>query len=230
MTPLKLRSACVASVAFLSLSLTTDTSAATAPDSLQLEIDKVLANTEGGVQISRNEIAWNGGEAIMAFPLPGETHAPPSSPAAQKLQAKVAGVPFNQKAIPAEIEGAAASEPVPSDETEPTVTPLASDACPTEVFGNDWYCFYQYKNYGGRRLQWNASHKWPNPVYFSAYDFVNRTSSWSNKGGKTIYVAGRIHAGSDMSCYNTLWEEPGHSRAASLSSALDNKADCFWTS
>ncbi|WP_424922053.1 peptidase inhibitor family I36 protein [Streptomyces sp. wa53] len=192
-----------------------------APDVLQQEIDEVLATTEGGVQISRNEIAWNGGEAILVFPLPGESAAPVSSASAQKLQAKVAGLPLST------TEG----EPAGVD-PESGVSIAASDSCPTETFGNDWYCFYQYTNYGGRRLQWNNSHTFA--VYFSDYGFENKTSSWSNKGGKTITVANRSKTGDDLSCREgngiALWRELPHSCASSVSASLDNKADCFWTS
>ncbi|MFF3256407.1 hypothetical protein ACFYWP_36740 [Actinacidiphila glaucinigra] len=211
--------------------LTLNGASADEPDALQQEINDVLAKTQGGVQISRNEIAWNDGKVIMAFPLPGETQAPTSSPAAQKLQAQSAGLSDEQvKTRIAEEKTAAAlgfaDEPLPSDEpTGGTVSPLATDTCPTEVFGNDWYCFYQFKNFGGRRLQWNAFHH--DRIFFSKYDFVNRTSSWSNKGGMEIWVMGRIYSGDDDSCEDVLWTEDAHTRSASA--YPDNTADCFFT-
>jgi hypothetical protein len=223
--------------------LSINVSAAEGPDTLQQQIDQVLARTEGGVQISRYEIAWNGGEAVMAFPLPGEVYAPPSSPAAVKLEARFAGLSPADTATavakataqadedPGDLSGTPAPEDVPADEAEPDVTPLASPDCPTEAIGNDWYCFYQYKEYAGRRLAWNAAHT--DYMYFSAYDFVNRTSSWSNKGGKTIYVRGRTVTGDDGSCNQYAhngWNEPDHTNSSALSSSLDNTADCFWTS
>ncbi|MFB7419406.1 hypothetical protein ACFC1L_32920 [Streptomyces sp. NPDC056210] len=218
------------------LGLSTNVSAADAPDALQQQIDKVLAATEGGVQISRYEIAWNNGEAVMAFPLPGETYAPPASPAAVKLEAEFAGVPTAKTAAAVaeaseELPGTPAPEDVPADEAEPGGTVEAGPDCPTEAIGNDWYCFYQYKSYAGRRLAWNAAHT--SYMYFSAYDFVNRTSSWSNKGGKTIYVRGRTESGNDGSCNqysNNGWNEANHTDSSALSSGLDNTADCFWTS
>lgn len=185
-------------------------SAAETPDELQLEINDVLSKTEGGVQISQNEIAWHGGEVIMSFPLPGETHTSISTPAAQKLQAKVTGLPANTRE----------TTTPKAFETESGV--MAADSCPTQTFGNDWYCFYQYKDYGGRRLQWSNSYE---KVYFSSYDFVNKTSSWSNKGGKTITVYGRKVSGSDSSCSQWLWAELPHTRSSSV--GADNQADCF---
>ncbi|MFB8347908.1 peptidase inhibitor family I36 protein [Streptomyces niveus] len=203
----------------LCLATLTQANAAEVTDELQQEINDVLAKTEGGVQISQNEIAWNGGEVIMAFPLPGETHAPVSSSAAQRLQSKVSGLPLDT------VEDVA-PEPVEPEEYEEPVGAMATDSCPTQTFGNDWYCFYQYKDFGGRRLQWSAAYN--HYVYFSSYDFENRTSSWSNKGGKVIGVYGRTVTGSDLSCTNDLWYEQPHSRSASASP--DNQADCFTTS
>ncbi|WP_435804397.1 peptidase inhibitor family I36 protein [Streptomyces hirsutus] len=232
-----------ASAVVFMMGLSTNVSAAETPDTLQQQINHVLASTEGGAQISRYEIAWNGGEAVMAFPLPGELYAPPSSPAAIKLEAKFAGVPKAEtaeavaKASAAaddnsgELPGIPAPEDIPTDEADPGVTTRATADCPTQTIGNDWYYFYQFKEYAGRRLSWNAKHT--DYMYFSAYDFVNRTSSWSNKGGKTIYVRGRTESGNDASCNqysNNGWNEAAHTSSAALSAKLDNTADCFWTS
>ncbi|MFF2132685.1 peptidase inhibitor family I36 protein [Streptomyces olivochromogenes] len=211
------KTAVLAGAVLLSTTMLTQAEAAAGPDELQQQINDVLAKTEGGVQISQNEIAWNGGQAIMSFPLPGEAEAPPSSAAAVKLQTKASGV--SAKSVQAASAGSEAL--------------AASDGCPTEVFGNDWYCFYQYENFGGRRLQWNGTHSKDDTVFFSVYDFDNKTSSWSNKGGKYIYVEGRSVTGQDRSCYENsthLWQESPHSSKAFVGASLDNKADCFWTS
>ncbi|MEU9576341.1 hypothetical protein [Streptomyces chilikensis] len=221
----------------LTCGLTAEAGASEGPDSLQQQINEVLAATDGGVQISRYEIAWNGGEAIMAFPLPGERHAPPSSTEAVKLQAETAGLSTSATAdavaeAAEQVTGAMADEATPAGEEEPTVGVAAtSPDCPTVTIGNDYYCFYQYKNWEGRRLAFSAAYR--GYVYFSAYDFVNRTSSWSNKGGKTIYVRGRTESGNDGSCNQYSqngWTEPAHTNSSSLSASLDNTADCFWTS
>lgn len=213
-----LRTAAVAVTAIASLAGITQAQASEAPGvddpaastgTLQESIDEVLANTEGGTQISPYEISWEGGAVIMSFPRPGEEKAPDSSPTARKLQAKLAGEPQMG------TNGAEWAEWVAGDH----------EGCPTEVFGNDWYCFYQYENYGGRRLQWNATHE--KPVYFSKYDFVNRTSSWVNGGGKTIVAYGRTRSGDDSSCTDYLWVESQHMKDRYVGSALDNRADCF---
>jgi hypothetical protein len=214
-------------------------SAAETPDTLQQQIDEVLAKTVGGVQISENEIAWENGSVIMAFPMPGEAEAPLSSPTAMRLMAKASApaVMAPQAVDEAAQEAIDAADEDSNDGPDSGVTASGSDSsCPTQIIGNDWYCFYQYKNYGGRRLQFSEKYTMSNAPMFDAWDFENRTSSWSNKGGKTIYVAGRTVTGSNYSCHNyvdgkrpVLWQESDHSHSSSLGS-LDNKADCFWTS
>ncbi|MEU4489982.1 peptidase inhibitor family I36 protein [Streptomyces purpurascens] len=207
--------------------------------STQQKINEVLAATKGGAQISPYEIAWNNGGAIMAFPLPGEFSAPAPSDAAQKLQAGVVEVPSSTRESAPEMQpptardlrtlqdDPVADEPPSSDEKEPDVDIEAADKCPTQIFGNDWYCFYQYKNFGGRRLQWNESHPWGDRIYFSEYNFENKTSSYSNKGGKNITVRGRTVTGSDRSCTRYLWEIEPHYRSKEV--PYDNQADCFST-
>lgn len=174
-------------------------------DYLQSQLNEVLATTEGGTQISDYEIAWEGGKVVMAFPLPGEKTAPPSSPAVQHLAAKAAGPPVVGRA-------------------EAGI--LAADNCPTEAIGNDWYCFWDHENFEGRRLQWNNTHT--TRVRFSEYGFQNRVSSWSNKGGKTI----RVYKNSGTNTCLTsggvlLWTEAPHSRNSAVANSDDNQADCF---
>ncbi|MEU3262485.1 peptidase inhibitor family I36 protein [Streptomyces bacillaris] len=194
----------------LVLAMTSTAGAAVAdPDPLQEEIEQVLARTQGGVQISRNEIAWDGGAVIMSFPDPGEVQAPVSTAAAQRLQAKVAGRPVGTVEL-LHVSGGVSAQ--------------AADNCPTEVFGNDWYCFYQLSDFGGRRLQWNATHK--SPVHFSKYDFDNRTSSWSNKGGKKITVYEDFWVDNPT----WLWTENAHSKSNYVGYTADNRADYFVTS
>ncbi|MER6456508.1 hypothetical protein ABT270_28475 [Streptomyces sp900105245] len=216
-----------------------------ATSTLQQQVDEVLSTTQGGVQISRNEIAWDNGNVIMSFPESDEETAPVSSPAAAKLEAKVSAPKGTSPAALAEATDALladtgandASDETSNDDDPSGIVGAGSDSsCPTVVLGNDWYCFYQYKSYGGRRLQFSAKYTMSNAIMFDSYGFENKTSSWSNKGGKTIYVAGRTVTGNNYSCHNyvdfkrpVLWEENDHSHSASLGS-LDNQADCFWTS
>ncbi|MFJ8730533.1 peptidase inhibitor family I36 protein [Streptomyces bauhiniae] len=214
-----------------------------APETVQQQINDVLATTQGGEQISSNEIAWQDGNVIMSFPDPGEWSAPASSPEAATLAATASAPEGTSSAAIAKAADAIVADAATddgadeggTDDPPSGVVAAGSDSsCPTVTFGNDYYCFYQYSNYGGRRLQFSGAYTMTQAVMFDAYDFENRTSSWSNKGAKTIYVGGRTVTGNNYSCHNyvndkrpVLWEEPEHSHSKSLGS-LDNKADCFW--
>ncbi|MEV6415950.1 hypothetical protein [Kribbella sp. NPDC051718] len=62
--------------------------------SLQAQVDEQLAATSGGKQISQNEVAYDGGDTIMTFSIPGRTGTPPSSKvAAPDAVADVRGCP-----------------------------------------------------------------------------------------------------------------------------------------
>ncbi|MFG3199873.1 peptidase inhibitor family I36 protein [Streptomyces sp. NPDC048208] len=210
---------------------------------LQQQINDVLA-AHGGEQISSNEIAWDNGNVIMSFPDPDETTAPASSPEAAQMEATVsapkgtssADIAQAAAAITADASDDAADEGDDGDDDPNSglIGAVSDSSCPTVTFGNDFYCFYQYSNYKGRRLQFSAAYSMQYAVMFDAYGFENKTSSWTNKGAKEIYVGGRTVTGSNYSCNHyvddkrpVLWEENEHSHSPSLGS-LDNKADCFW--
>ncbi|WP_189135298.1 peptidase inhibitor family I36 protein [Wenjunlia tyrosinilytica] len=119
---------------------------------LQSQVDETLSTTAGGVQISANEIAWNGGEPILTLPLPGQEQAPAASPAARDLMGFSA------------------------DDATPDVN---WHKCPAGGDDNRWYCFYENSNFGGRRLQWNWAHC-QDPIAFDDYGFARKASSWVN--------------------------------------------------
>ncbi|MFD4835360.1 hypothetical protein ACFWPV_36835 [Streptomyces uncialis] len=77
---------------------------------------------------------------------------------------------------------------------------FARESVPTEIRGNNWFCFCQSKDQDGRRLKSNAAKLRSNPASLSKYDFENRAPSWSGKDDKTITVTNRGVAGSDKSC------------------------------
>ncbi|MCM2390632.1 peptidase inhibitor family I36 protein [Streptomyces albipurpureus] len=223
----------VLATTLLSFSMISEASALESQaDPLQTQINAVLATTQGGTQISPNEISWNSGSVIMSFPAPGETQAPASSPAARKLESATSAVGTGASTTNSEDPG---TDPDPAGPGSEPAGPEVADNCPTQVIGNDWYCFYQYTNFGGRRLQFKDAHSHETPVFFSDYGFENKTSSWSNKGGKNIYVYNRSVTGSDWSCRpdqggHWLWTENDHTRSSNVGTTNDNKADCFYTS
>ncbi|MFI5809230.1 peptidase inhibitor family I36 protein [Streptomyces sp. NPDC051561] len=105
---------------------------------LQAEIDDTITKTNNGaVQISANEVSWNGGEPIVTFPLPGEKRVPAPSEAALLLD----------NVDPADINGIQAQAAEPDWK-----------GCPAGASDNRWYCFYQWPNFEGKMIKWNWAH------------------------------------------------------------------------
>ncbi|MCZ2803570.1 peptidase inhibitor family I36 protein [Modestobacter sp. VKM Ac-2983] len=97
--------------------------------------------------------------------------------------------------------------------------------CPTVTFGNDWYCFYENSNYGGRRLQWSDSYPYPG-VKFQDYGFQYQLSSWVNGGGKYIDV---YYLTTPYAEIRTLFTAPPHTSSTSMSANQNDRASGFWT-
>lgn len=167
---------------------------------LQAEIDATLAETgNGGVQISANEIAWNGGEPILVFPLPGETKAPPSSAAARNA------------------EGLSSTSDV-----EPQVD---WEGCPAGADDNRWYCFYEDQNFRGRRLQWNWAHC-QTGLRFVDYGFDNDTTGWVNTTRNVDNVGMRVTV-FDGFFVDTLWREQPWTKVSRVDTFNNDKASSF---
>lgn len=158
---------------------------------LQREVDEQLATTPGGVQVSANEVAYPDGGPVITFPMPGESQAPASSAAALKAQ------------------GASDTEvaTIEQDAAKP-----ASDVdwhgCPAGASDNRWYCFYEYRSFGGRRLQWNEKHC--DYMDFNPWDFEGETSSWVNTGALTV----KAYTESDYSGLFVIWTEKPQNMSA----------------
>ncbi|MFE7455722.1 peptidase inhibitor family I36 protein [Streptomyces sp. NPDC057554] len=164
---------------------------------LQREIDATLTS-HGGVQISANEIAWNGGEPTLTFPLPGEDEAPQSSPQA-----------LRQKGIKAT-----------------DVEPLADwGGCPAGKDDNRWYCFYDEADFKGRRLQWNWAHC-SGGIRFGDYGFDNKTTGWVNTTPNKSKV-GMVVTVYDGWFTGSLWVERPWTKVSKVDSFHNNKASSF---
>jgi hypothetical protein len=61
---------------------------------LQAQIDKQLAATKGGQQISQNEVAYDNGHVIMTFGFPGHTNPVSSKVAAPDADGNTRGCPY----------------------------------------------------------------------------------------------------------------------------------------
>lgn len=164
--------------------------------------DRVAAQIRmapGGKRISPYEIAWDGGRVIMSFPLTGQRQAPPSSPTALRM-----------------LRGNA-----PGDSPLGAASPASIHGCPTQIIGNDYYCFYQDSNWGGRRLQFKDSRQ---TINFSDFGFAYETSSWVNGGGLHVYVDGFIGG---IGQFYQLWHEYPHSESSWVGSDNNDQAYRF---
>ncbi|MGA4841050.1 peptidase inhibitor family I36 protein [Streptomyces sp. G45] len=164
---------------------------------LQSEIDASLANSQGGQQVSANEIAFPGNGAVLALPLPGQETAPPSSESTLRA--------------------------VGGDTSEP----LADwEGCPAGQDDNRWYCFYQHKDFGGRRLRWNYAHC-REVVKFKDFDFKNRTSSWVNTTRNIAHWGMIVKVWQADGPDRLLWTERPWSKSSYVGDDDNDKADHF---
>ncbi|MFC6884240.1 MULTISPECIES: peptidase inhibitor family I36 protein [Actinomadura] len=92
----------------------------------------------------------------------------------------------------------------------------AATPCPT-----GWYCFYQYKNFGGRMLQFRDC---GGTQYFTDYGFKGKTTSWRNTTGHLV-----ITYEQDTDPIRLLWRELARSESSFVGEGQDNRADYFDT-
>ncbi len=168
---------------------------------LQATINSVLKRSPGATQISQYEVTWDGGKALESFPAPGKARAPGMSPAALAVTGSA---------------GANSGAPVNG----------ASDSCPWYVAGDHFYCFYQDKNFNGRRLQWSYqycySYNLKPYINFTDYSFNDQASSWVNNGNHIISAYNNINAGGAL-----LWQEGTVSNSPFVGSTANDKASSF---
>jgi hypothetical protein len=133
---------------------------------MQKEINQQLRTTEGGVQISPNEVSYHQGRAVLTFVLPGDTTVTQTS--ARIARGEAPGGWGKQ-------EGVVTSNPY-------------SHNCPYSYIGGpDWYCFFEHINYSGRMLKWSNEHCHDGVVNFWDWNFENMTSSMVNNNS-SVYV------------------------------------------
>jgi hypothetical protein len=163
---------------------------------LRHEVQTQLAKKPGGVQLSANEIEWGNGKVVLSFPIPGTKDVPADSSALIAFRAKM-----NGKTLSAD-----------------SVTPMDTTVhgCPKGTVVR-WYCFYQDKNWGGRRLQWSDPHCDSDDFLdFNNYGFEDETSSWVNTGWLTVYVY-------DYAVDN-IWTEASNSSSSYVGSFYNDTA------
>ncbi|MGW6459920.1 hypothetical protein ACWF94_29000 [Streptomyces sp. NPDC055078] len=170
---------------------------------LQAEIDATIAETSNGaVQISANEISWDGGEVIMALPLPGAAAAPGPTEAALALD----GVSAAEMAA---VQAEAANW----------------NGCPAGDNDNRWYCFYQLPRFEGRRLQWNHAHC-STGINFADYGFNDKTTGIVNTTRNIDFWGMKLTMFHDWFTGHVL-RVPPYTKISELDSFHDNKFSSF---
>lgn len=85
------------------------------------------------------------------------------------------------------------------------------------------YCFFQYKNYGGRKLTFRDCGKTGLWQFLTDYGFGDSSSSWQNFTKHTVLVFDQA-----TQPPTHLWTENPDAESVDVGSA-DNKADAFQT-
>lgn len=127
------------------------------------EMEELLELQPGGVQVSDNAMAWDGGDTVVVWPDPGDQQAPAG------LGSNVRDDAVKQL----DLQGVLSSQ---------EFSALGSyTSCPS-----GWYCFYGGSNYNGARYQFSSTCS----SYASSWGFNNQTTSWVNRSGsnKIIYA------------------------------------------
>lgn len=162
------------------------------------EMAQLLHVRPGGVQVSENAMAWDGGGAIMVWPSPGEAAAP-------------AGLGANVKDDVVQQMG---------------LTDLASpDAASSEVMAmgsastcpSGYYCFYTGTSFNGSRLQFSSTCSGS----ASSWGFNNSTSSWANRSSNKVVYAYDYRGGA------YLWTM-SRGTSSSYVGAADNNRMSYW--
>lgn len=104
----------------------------------------------------------------------------------------------------------------PSSIEELSQSPLAAavHGCPS-----GWYCVYEHRGWGGRRLQFSDCSR--NDL--SNFGFRDKTSSWVNNGSRRIQVRNNRTAFPDQD----LWRMPPHNSSSYVGDSDNDKADFF---
>jgi peptidase inhibitor family I36 len=105
----------------------------------------------------------------------------------------------------------------------PVADKSSSVAAPSATVHNcpaGWYCFYQYSDWGGRRLQFHDCSSQGIGQSFYDYDFEFKTSSWVQN--RSNGVVSPYEATGDA-----LWNEYHNSSSSRVSADVDNAATGF---
>jgi hypothetical protein len=138
------------------------------------EMAELLERQPGGVQVSDNAMAWDGGETLVVWPLPGETRAP-AGLGENLIEDVVEDLGLHPQARGADFAPAGVYTSCPSG----------------------YYCFYTSSNYNGTRYQFSSTCS----SYASNWGFNNQTSSWVNRAGSNKIIYAYASAGGSLLWY-----------------------------
>lgn len=178
----------------------------------QAQLDRALALKPGGVQVSDNAVSWDGGAAVLVVPSDGEDAAPAGL--GRNVRAGRLSTPaLRELAAASAVSSGSAST---SSSSEGSVVALGSaSTCPGGVTVTDYYCFYQYRNYDGRRVQFTGATDFG---YASDYGFNNGTTSWVSRDVDCV-----VYAYDGVSFQTPMWRQPENATSSYVGSANDNK-------
>lgn len=166
---------------------------------LAAEMAAALEQQPGGIQLSDNAMAWDGGEVVVVWPGPGEDAAPAGLGDGVRSDV-VEALGLTELASP--LQAAAGAEARGSAST-----------CPS-----GYYCFYTASNFDGSRYQFSSTCS----GYASSWGFDNTASSWVNRN------AGRNYHAYDYVGGSRLWTMSPGTSDSYVGSAADNRMS-YWT-
>jgi hypothetical protein len=171
----------------------------------QAELDRVMALQPGGVQVSDNAVVWGDGDVVLVVPDPGQPTAPEGL-----------GKNIRADALTSPAMRALATV----DQTDGAARIGATHGCPGGLLTRDYYCFYQFRDWRGRRVQ------------FTGATATGDAEEWGFNNGTTSWVSNDVDC--TVKAYNTsrsrnpMWEQPENSVSSYVGAQHDNKMS-YWT-
>jgi hypothetical protein len=93
--------------------------------------------------------------------------------------------------------------------------------CPGGITKFEWVCLYEFRNFGGRRLQFKDPDYWQN---LNTYGFVDQASSWAKTRNPGFKLLDYRSSGNIQYVFGIC----GAASAASMPSGWDNIANAIW--
>ena len=190
--------------------LTTSSAPVSAIDTRQAEIDRIMALQPGGTQVSDNAVVWGDGDIVLVVPDPGRRIAPDGL--GHNVRTDLLTTP-SMRALDTTAASNATTTTASLDATADAAL-LSTHGCPGGLLVKDYYCFYQYRDWGGRRVQFTGATATGSA---KAWGFNNGTTSWVSNDVDCMVFAYDTKEG------RLLWRQPENSVSRYVGSSNDNK-------